>query len=84
MNAIMYVHHDHGFWSINYLDDFSGAEIPCRTWQSYFCLKYILKAVGITEALQKACPPSTRIEFLTNIVDSVTMTLEISQERMWQ
>ena len=81
-NAVAHVHHTYNFWSINYLDDFGDTEPYDVAWQSYFCLHYILDSLGIQEALDKACPPSPRMEFLGNIVDAQKMTLEVSPQRV--
>ena len=41
----------------------------------------LLKSLNIAESHEKAVPPTTRMEFLGNTVDTVKMTLEVSPER---
>ena len=40
-----------------------------------------MQGVGAEEATDKAVPPTTRLEFLGNTVDTVKMTLEVSESR---
>ena len=81
-DAIAFVHHSRGFWSLNYLDDFGSAELQHIAWASFWTLGEILHDAGIQEAKNKVCTPSTRMEFLGNIFDTVSMTIEISDDRM--
>ena len=78
-NAITYIHHNMGFWVINYLDDFGNAEKEDKAWDSYVTLGNILQSIGATEAVEKLVSPCTHMEFLGNTVDTVSMTLEVSQ-----
>ena len=80
-NSIVYIHNTFGYWSINYLDDFGSAEHVQNAWNSYFLMGRILASIGIAEATEKAVPPTTRMEFLGNTVDTVKMTLEVSHDR---
>ena len=79
--AIKYIHNTLGYWSINYLDDFGSAEAVEHAWQSYILMGRILSSIGVDEASEKAVPPTTRMEFLGNILDSETMTIEVTNER---
>ena len=81
-NSITYMHQQQKFWCINYLDDFSSAEKANLAWWSFWSLGLLLQKLGIQEAMEKACPPSHRMEFLGNIVDSQKMTLEVSEKRL--
>ena len=80
--AITFIHKSLGFWSTNYLDDFGSAELPRDAWSSFNAMRRILHAVGADEAHEKAVPPTTRLEFLGNTVDTVKMTIEVSEDRM--
>ena len=81
-NAISYIHKSHGHWSVNYLDDFGSVELPSNAWRSYYDMRYILENVGAQEAAHKAVPPCTRLEFLGNTLDTITMTIEVSPTRL--
>ena len=79
--TVVYIHRTFGYWSINYLDDLGSAEKPQEAWNSYNLMGRILSSLQIDEATEKAVPPTTRMEFLGNTVDTVKMTLEVSPER---
>ena len=81
-NAIVFLHRNLGFWSINYLDDFGSAELEKDAWHSFNAMGNIMKDIGVQEAPEKSVPPTTRMEFLGNTVDTVKMTLEVSQDRV--
>ncbi|CAG2216499.1 unnamed protein product [Mytilus edulis] len=81
-NAIAYIYRSLGFDIINYLDDFAGVEIPELSEKAFLELQNVLASCGIEESEHKAVGPSTRMEFLGIICDSVKMTLEISIERL--
>ncbi|CAG2202606.1 unnamed protein product [Mytilus edulis] len=81
-NAIAYIYSSLGFDIINYLDDFAGVESPELSAKAFLELQNVLASCGIEESEHKAVGPSTRMEFLGIICDSVKMTLEISIERL--
>ena len=81
-NLVTFVHTCLQYWSINYLDDFGGAETPEVAWESFQCLGKILMIMGIDKAIGKSIAPTTRMEFLGNVFDVMKMTIEISQECM--
>ena len=80
-NAVVYVHRSFGYWSINYLDDFGSAELADQAWSSYNLMGKIMNTIGLQEAEEKSVPPNTRMEFLGNTVDTLRMTLEVSEHR---
>ena len=80
-NAIVHAHRQFGYWSINYLDDFGLAEKAENAWSSYNLMGHIMNAIGVKEAQEKSVPPTTRMEFLGNTVDTVKKTIEVSEIR---
>ena len=40
-----------------------------------------MNTIGLQEAEEKSVPPNTRMEFLGNTVDTLRMTLEVSEHR---
>ena len=76
------MHKSLGHWSLNYLDDFTSAELQQHVWKSFFAMGNLLKQIGADEAPDKACAPSTRMEFLGNTFDTKNMTIEISPDRI--
>ncbi|VDI73107.1 Hypothetical predicted protein [Mytilus galloprovincialis] len=81
-NAIAYIYRSLGFDIINYLDDFARVEVPELSAKAFLELQNVLASCGIEESQHKAVGPSTRMEFLGIICDSVKMTLEILIERL--
>ncbi|XP_078582514.1 uncharacterized protein LOC144865570 [Branchiostoma floridae x Branchiostoma japonicum] len=81
-NAVTHVHQQAGFSSVNYLDDFGGADTPERVAQAFLHLGQLLLTLGLIEAAGKAVPPTTRMVFLGRIVDSLRMTLEVTPDRL--
>ena len=77
-NAIVFVHREMGFWSINYLDDFGSAEKDEVIWDSYHTLGKLLEQLGVKESIEKAVPPCTKMEFLGTLVDSKNMVLSVA------
>ena len=80
-NAVRYMHNQCGYWSLNYLDDFGSAELKHRVLDSYNLMAKIFKMLGIQEAEEKSVEPTTRMEFLGNMVDTKKFTLEVSPDR---
>ncbi|CAC5397434.1 unnamed protein product [Mytilus coruscus] len=76
-NAIAFIYRSLGFDIINYLDDFAGVEFPTMSSNAFLELQNVLTFCGIEESKHKAVGPSTRMDFLGTICDSVKMTLEI-------
>lgn len=81
-NAVAFILAGRGFQVINYLDDFAGAEHPGRALLTFSQLKRVLQECGLEESEKKAGPPSTRMEFLGIVADSVSLTLEIPKDKM--
>ena len=80
-NLIVFAHRQCGGWSINYLDDFGSAESSEFAQDSYNLMMNIFNAFGVKEATEKAMQPTTRMDFLGNTVDTMKMTIEVSQHR---
>ena len=51
-------------------------------WNSFISLGRLMRDVGLIETIEKACPPTTRMEFLGTLVDTIKMTLEIAPDRL--
>jgi hypothetical protein len=82
-NSLAYMYRNLGFDIVNYLDDFAGVEIKQGIDRAFFKLKSLLSACGIEESEHKAYAPSTRMEFLGIVCDSVfKLRLEISDNRI--
>ena len=59
-----------------------GAEERQHAENAFKAMGTILSQVGASEAEEKACVPSTRMEFLGNWFDTQNMTIEITSNRL--
>ena len=81
-NAIAFIHWTLGFFLLNYVDDFVGAELREKIWQAYTALADLLEELGVETSKGKLVLPTTRLEFLGVTFDSQSMTMEISEEKL--
>ena len=80
--AVCYMYFQMGFSSVNYLDDFGGAEILEHAQKAYECLGELLNSCGLEESKKKSVEPTNRMTFLGVTFDTVSMTLEVTPERV--
>ena len=81
-DSIRYIHQQMGYFLLNYVDDFLGAETKYRIWRAYHHLTDLLNELQVETSPAKLVPPTTRIEFLGVTFDSQSMTMEVSQDRL--
>jgi hypothetical protein len=81
-NAIAFIMYRIGLTVVNYLDDFAGVEKRERAWFAYNCLESVLEKSGLEESKSKACLPSEKMIFLGVLFNSLTMTMEVTEERL--
>jgi hypothetical protein len=71
-----------GFSAVKYLDDFGGAEILEHAQKAYEFLGELLNSCGLEESKKKSVEPTNRMTFLGVTFDTVSMTLEVTPERV--
>ena len=81
-NAITHVYKQHEFEDVNYLDDLGTAEIDSKVEEAYDCLGWILDTIGIRESKTKACLLACIAIFLGILFNTLTMTMQITDDRM--
>lgn len=81
-NAISYIMLQIGIAILNYLDDLAGAERKENAKFAFFCFGEILKKCVFEESAEKAFPPSEIMSFLGILFNTLTMTIEITTERL--
>ena len=81
-NAISFILLQMGIAILNYLDDFAGAERRDNAIFTYNCLGTVLQKCGFVESIEKASPPSEIMSFLGVLFNTLTMTMEITPERL--
>ena len=72
------------YFVANYVDDFMGIESPKKVWQAYYALGNLLRDLGISEAHEKAVPPTYIIEFLGVLYNFLKMTISVTPERLYE
>ena len=81
-NAISFIMLQIGIAILNYLDDLAGAERKENAVFAYNCLGSVLQKCGFEESTEKASPPSEIMSFLGVLFSTLTMTMEITPERL--
>ena len=81
-SAVVYMMEQCGYFVLNYLDDFAGAESPDQAEMVFNLLKKLLENCGFEESVEKACAPSTVMSFLGVEFNTVELTLSVTPERV--
>ena len=77
-NILVYICKQSGVEILTYLDDLGGAEVEERAQWTFEFLGELLKKLGFTESVAKACAPATRMVFLGIMFDTVKMVMEVT------
>ena len=81
-NGVMHIHRQRGHDGAAYLDDLIGVSPPESGTVAYEGLGALLRDLGLEENIPKACPPATSQAVLGIQVDTVSMTLSVTPERI--
>ena len=81
-NAVVYIFTNWGYFAINYLDDLGGAQDEESADLAFNTLRRLLLQFGLTEAINKSCPPNYVMVFLGIEVNSILLTLKIPGDKM--
>ncbi|XP_021354869.1 uncharacterized protein LOC110451275 [Mizuhopecten yessoensis] len=81
-SAVSFICLQAGYYILNYLDDFGGAEEQSKSKDAFEYLGAVLHNCGLVESLEKAVPPSTRMVFLGVLFDTENLTLEVPSFRL--
>ena len=81
-SAVVYIFTEDGFFAVNYLNDIGSADTQERAWESFTALRNLLVKIGLKEALDKACPPSSCMVFLGIEVNTISMSLKIPSKKL--
>lgn len=81
--AFRYMHNMFGFYLCNYVDDLVGSEKEYDTAvDAYNTLGVMFDYLGVQESPEKAVPPTTEMEFLGNLLNSVHMMISVTPDRL--
>ena len=81
-NALAHIHRQMGYFLLNYVDNFLGAEVREKAWQAYQFLTRLLRDLQVDTSPEKLVAPTTRLDFLGITFDTVKQTIEIPQEKL--
>jgi len=81
-NAVAFIMFKIGFAVLNYLDDLAGVEKKENVEFAYQCIGELLRRCGLEESVDKACPPCQVMVFLGVLFNTITMTVEVTPERL--
>ena len=80
-SMITYIHNNMGFYLLNYVDDFVGAELGHRIQKSHTALIRLLHNIGMQRSEKKSIPLTQIIEFVGNLINTVDMMLGVTPQR---
>ncbi len=80
-NAVSFIYNNWGWFAVNYLHEFGGAEVWDKAQEAFDDLKKAIKASGLEESEVKACGPSTSMIFLGVLCDTIKLTLSVTELR---
>ena len=80
-DMVRYIHNNKGFFLLNYVDDFLGAEYKSRIQESHTQLVTMLSEIGLERSPKKSVPPTQMLEFIGNLVNTDSMTLGVTLDR---
>ena len=81
-NAISFIMFKLGIYILNYLDDLASAETHQNADFAFKTMQAMLQKCGIEEPKNKACSPATSMTFIGVLFNTITMTIEITPERL--
>ena len=83
-DAVCYALRCQGHCVTNYIDDFVGYGTPDIARRSYDCLHNVLDRLGLTISEKKLVPPTTQAVCLGILIDTVSGTVSIPDEKLYQ
>lgn len=81
-SCLRYIHNANGYYLCNFIDDMVGAELQQNAWRAYNALGDTISSLGLQESVDKNVEPTTQMEFLGNLLNSVTMTISVTEDRI--
>ena len=78
---VAYLHQQMGYFLMNYVDDFIGAEYIKVAKSAHEALKRLMDSIGAQRSLKKSVTPTEVVEFLGNLIDTINMTIGVTPQR---
>ena len=81
-NAVRHIMRQKGYDIMNYIDDILGIDIPSKIDASFDALQSLLHDLGFEVSMRKLVAPTTSMNCLGIMVDTINFTLAIPQAKM--
>ena len=78
---VVFIHEKMGYYLLNYVDDFIGAEYQSKVHSAHAALKNVLRDIGLKRSEKKSVDPTQTIEFVGNLVNTIDMTIGVIPTR---
>ena len=78
---VAYIHHSMGYFLLNFMDDFLGAEVEDKVIEAYSALIRLFENVGIERSIKKLVLPVQTIDFVGTLFDAEKMVMGVKDER---
>ena len=79
---IRYLYNEEGHDCVNFLDDYAGCEEDEQALVAYESLGGVMDRAGVEQSHDKNCPPVYMMIFLGILFCTLTMTMQVTKERM--
>lgn len=80
-SAVRYIMNRMGYYLCNYIDNIMSAELEEKAWRSFEALARLFRDLGVQESEEKAVAPTVEMEFVGNLLNTITMTISVTKER---
>ena len=78
---VAHLHEQMGYFLLNYVDDFLGAEYDTRIWESHGAFVRLLRDIEVDRSEKKSAPPCQIIDFIGTLFNAIDMTIGVMQDR---
>ena len=81
-DAVRHIMRQRQFDVINYIDDILGIDVPSKIDASFDALRSLLHELGFQISQKKLQPPTTKLNCLGIVVDTVNFTVSVPTEKL--
>ena len=83
-DAVRFICQNHDIWTVNYIDDFIGVDLPGKAEENYLFLKNLLLDLGFQLSVEKLVDPSHEVTCIGITINTITRTLSIDRLKILQ
>ena len=81
-DAVRHIMRQRQFDIINYIDDILGIDVPSKIDESFDALRHVLADLGFQISQKKLQAPTTRLNCLGIVVDTVNFTVSVPPDKL--